>query len=438
MPKERVLVIALVMMLLVTACGTQPPADTADAPDAATTREPVTIRVGTGDSGDGLIPYNAIIAAFEQENPDIKVVVEPVEARDYYASLLAQIDAGQAPDLMLIGEDALPRFAELGAFEKLQPYLSDPQYPLDPGIYLPGVYRPGAWRDTQYLLPKDYSTVAVFYNQALFDAAGIPYPTADWTWPEFLEMARQLSDPSQEQYGVQLPAAWPRGFEYWVVSAGGQLISEDGRQIQGHMDSPAVVEALQFYADLYQTYEVAAPPTDLEAFGGGKDYFATGQAAMRLFGRWPQASYLSDPDLKDVLGVVPPPIGTEQATVIAWAGFGISAASAHKPEAWRFLRYLTGPQGAEEWANWGLPAVTAVAEARQIFTDPRDGQWLATLTMLRPIAAFASPHWGEIGEPALRQALEIAITTPDANIEAVLTAAAANAQAALDARLEPR
>lgn len=421
-------------LLFVTACQIELSGPTETATPGSDPA-PVTLRVGTGDSGDGLIPYNRIITAFEAENPDITVVVEPVESHDYYTGLLAQIEAGSPPDLMLIGEDALPRFADLGALEDLRPYLTDTTYPLDPTIYLPGIYRPGRWQDQQYLLPKDYSTVAVFYNKALFDTADIPYPDGTWSWEEFRAIAQQLTDQSKKQYGVQLPTNWPRGFEYWVVSAGGQMISENGTQIQGYLDSEATIAALQFYADLYHTDQVAAPPGDLDAFTG-VDYFATGQAAMRLFGRWPQTTYVNSPELKDVVGVAPPPIGVQRATVIAWSGFGISASSMHKQEAWRFLRYLTGPQGATEWANWGLPAVTSVAESRNLFDDPLDGQWLDTLTMIQPIAAFASPYWGEVGEPKVREVLNTVITDPDADIAAVLTVAATEAQTALNAKHE--
>ncbi len=433
--RKRALAGLLVLAFVLSACGQNPAAGPTSNSTAATTGDVVTLRVGTGDSGDGLTPYNNIIAAFEAANPGIKVVVEPVTAGDYYASLLTKIAGGNPPDLMLVGEDAVPRFVEAGAFEDLGPYISDPNYSLDPSIYLPGVYRPGEWQGKQYLLPKDYSTVAVYYNKKLFDEAGVPYPQAGWTWQEFLETAQKLTDPAKGQYGVQLPANWSRGFEYWAAAAGGQLISEDGTRIQGYMDSDAVVEALQFYADLYNKYKVAAPPTDLSAFGGGVDNFETGRAAMRLFGRWPQAGYLNNPNLKDALGVVPPPVGKQSATVIAWAGFGISSASKHKAEAWRFLRFMSGPEGANEWANWGLPAVQSVAEAKGIDKDALNGAWLASLNDLKPIAAYASQYWGEAGEPELRKALEGVVTNPNPDVKALLSEAARNAQAALDAKL---
>ena len=125
---------------------------------------------------------------------------------------------------------------------------------------------------------------------------------------------------------MQLPASWTTGFEYWVAAAGGKLISEDGKQFAGYMDSPDVQEAVQFYADLYNKYKVAPPPADMNSWGGGNSEFDNGTAAMRLFGRWPQAGMKKNPNID--LGVVGVPAGKQRANVLFWGGFGIFSAAA--------------------------------------------------------------------------------------------------------------
>ena len=52
---------------------------------------------------------------------------------------------------------------------------------------------PGKWDGKQYLLPKDFSPLAVYYNKKLFDAAGVAYPKDGWTWDEFLDTAQKLT-----------------------------------------------------------------------------------------------------------------------------------------------------------------------------------------------------------------------------------------------------
>ncbi len=392
------------------------------------------LRVGTGDSGEGLTPHLKIIEQFEAANPDIQVQLEPVGSGDYYARILTQIAAGDPPDLLQIGDDAVPMFVDKGAFASLDDYIASAEFPLDTSIYLPGVLEPGKWNGQQYLLPKDFSPLAVYYNKKLFDAAGVPYPKDGWTWAEFLATAQALTKTDDSgkvvQWGVQLPASWTTGFEYWVAAAGGQLISEDGKQFAGFMDSPEVQEAVQFYADLYNKHKVAPPPADMNSWGGGNSEFDNGTAAMRLFGRWPQAGIKENPNID--LGVVGMPAGKVRADVLFWGGFGISALSENKDAAWRFLRYYSGAEGAEVWKDWALPTVKAVAESSGLATDPIEGVWINELNYLAPRAYVFTPFWGQTADPALRKVLETVILDPNADVATLLQTAAQEAQTALE------
>ncbi len=394
----------------------------------------IVLRVGTGDSGEGLTPHLKIIEQFEAANPDIQVQLEPVGSGDYYARILTQIAAGDPPDLLQIGDDAVPMFVDKGAFASLDAYIAGAEYPLDTSIYLPGVLEPGQWDGQQYLLPKDFSPLAVYYNKKLFDAAGLPYPADGWSWADFLETAKTLTKTDDSgkvvQWGVQLPAAWTTGFEYWVAAAGGKLISEDGQQFVGVMDAPEVVEAVQFYADLYNLHKVAPLPADMNAFGGGNSEFDNGMAAMRIFGRWPQAGIKENPNID--LGVVGMPVGRQRADVLFWGGFGISALSENKDAAWRFLRYYSGAEGAEVWKDWALPTVKAVAESSGLAADPIEGAWINELNYLAPRAYVFTPFWGQTADPALRRVLETVILDPEADVPALLQTAAQDAQAALE------
>ena len=391
------------------------------------------IRVGTGDGGDGLTPHQQIIQNFEDKNPNILVQLEAVAGRDYYARLLTQIAAKAAPDIMQVGDDAVPSFVEKGAFIPLDDCIK--QNNLDLSGYLPGLLDPGKVNGKQYLLPKDYTPVGVYYNKKIFDAAGVPYPKDGWTWDELLSTAQKLTqdtnnDGTPDIYGLQLPATWTTGFEYWVAAAGGKLISDDGKKFVGYMDSPEVIRAVQFYADLYNKYKVAPPPADLNQFGGGNSEFDNGKAAMRLFGRWPQASLKKNPNID--LGVVAPPQDKQRANVLFWGGFGIASTTKNSNEACKFLTYYTGEPGAEVWKDWALPAVKSVAESSGQSTDPIEGVWIGELNHLVPRAYTFTPYWNETADPALRKALETVLVTPNADVTAVMKQAAQEAQAALD------
>jgi len=392
------------------------------------------IRVGTGDSGEGLAPHQTIIQNFEDSNADIIVQLEAVAGRDYYARLLTQLSAKGAPDIMQIGDDAVPSFVEKGAFIPLDDYMATNAF--DPTIYLPGLLEPGQINGKQYLLPKDYSPVAVYYNKDIFDKARIAYPKEGWTWDEMLDIALDLTqdtdgDGKIDIYGIQLPASWTTGFEYWVAAAGGTLISKNGKDFVGYMDSPEVIRAVQFYADLYNKYRVAPPPADLNAWGGGNTEFANGKAAMYLFGRWPQAGFLDNPNIN--LGVVAPPQDKVRANVLFWGGFGIASTSLRPTAAYTFLSYYTGVGGAQVWKDWALPAVKSVADSSGLSTDPIEGVWINELNYLVPRAYTFTKYWNEAADPALRRALETVILDKFADVPAVMAKAALDAQNALDA-----
>jgi multiple sugar transport system substrate-binding protein len=392
------------------------------------------IRVGTGDSGEGLTPHQTIIQNFEDSNADIIVQLEAVAGRDYYARLLTQLSAKAAPDIMQIGDDAVPSFVEKGAFIPLDDYMTANSF--DPTIYLPGLLEPGQIDGKQYLLPKDYSPLAVYYNKDIFDKAKIDYPQEGWTWDDMLDIALDLTqdtdgDGKIDIYGLQLPASWTTGFEYWVAAAGGSLISKDGKNFVGYMDSPEVIRAVQFYGDLYNKYRVAPQPADLNSWGGGNTEFANGKAAMYLFGRWPQAGFLDNPNIN--LGVVAPPQDKVRANVLFWGGFGIASTSTHPKASYTFLSYYTGIGGAEVWKDWALPAVKSVAESSGLSTDPIEGVWINELNYLVPRAYTFTNYWNEAADPALRRALETVILDKFADVPAVMAKAALDAQTALDA-----
>lgn len=394
----------------------------------------IILRVGTGDSGPGLEPHNQIIAQFEKANPDIQIQLEPVSGSNYYDILQKEITAGDAPDLMQIGDDAVPRFVKLGAFVDLDPYITGPD-PLDKSIYLPGVFEPGSWQGGQYFLPKDFTPLAVYYNKKIFDQYAVPYPRDGWSWNDFLAIAETLTvdanhDGKPETWGVQLPAAWTSGFEYWVAAAGGDLIGEDGKHFVGHMDSPETISALKFYTEMYKIHRVAPPPVGISIFGGGNQEFIGGNAAMLITGHWPESELLNNPAID--LGVVGMPVGKKRANVLFWSGFGIFSGSRNKELAWRLLRYYAGSEGAKVWKDWGLPSVKFVAESSGMTADRIESVWLRELAYLVPRAYVFSPHWSDVADPILKTVLEKALTDSSADPAVLLKAAAIQAEAAFE------
>ncbi len=136
----------LAALLVLSACQPiEPPAQTESESEPASEigAEPdvIVLRAGTGDSGEGLNPHQSIIADYEDQNPDVLVQLEAIAGRDYYTRILTQIAADRAPDVMNIGDDAVPSFVEKGAF--LSPgRMSGRIWILTPRSICPGCWNP--------------------------------------------------------------------------------------------------------------------------------------------------------------------------------------------------------------------------------------------------------------------------------------------------------
>ena len=167
-----------------------------------------TVRVATWESDAALEPWNKAIDSFEAAYPDIKVELEAVP-QEYGTKLLANMAAGTGPDVYQVGDGDVAKFVDQGIVEPLDPYISgDNGFDLNT-TFFPAVAAFGQIGGQTYLLTKDFSPLVLYYNKDMFDAAGVDYPTADWTWDDLLSAAEKLTDDSH--WGIQLPDGWVTG-----------------------------------------------------------------------------------------------------------------------------------------------------------------------------------------------------------------------------------
>jgi multiple sugar transport system substrate-binding protein len=196
------------------------------------------------------------------------------------------------------------------------------------------------------------------------------------------------------------------------------------------MDSPETIRALQFYTDIYHKYKVAPAVSDINAWAGGNSEFANGTAAMLIFGRWPQADFLLNPEID--LGVTSPPRDKVRANILFWNGCGVSSSSDHKQVSAEFLTFYTGEGGAKIWQEGHLPALKSSVDQSSLLMNLIDHVWLTELNHLVPRAFASTPYWEETARTPLRGALTVAVMDPEADIARLLKDAAQQAQIDLD------
>lgn len=388
-----------------------------------------TIRVGTWETGAAVEVWQGLISDFNELYPNITVSFEPVPD-NYGTKLLTQIAANDAPDVFQVGDGDVRMFVERGGAADISEYAKGKgNLPgVDTGLYYPEIYQTGVVDGSASFLTKDYSPLAIYYNKTLFDQAGLPYPEDGWTWADFQNTAIALTKGSgpNAQYGVALPGNWVRAIEPFIFQNGGDVTSPDGTKTSGYLDSPATVEAIQFYVDLFNVHRVSPSPADMSTTFNGVDLFQTGKAAMTLTGIWPAKGYAEDPNFN--FGTVGLPQGKQRANAVCWAGFGMYKGSRNPDQAWLFLRYIGGQAGQTAFAANGLPSMPSVATNLNISEDPARSTFLNEVQYLKPLPDMRTRYWNDTTNKFFTEALDELLAN-GGDVQAILTDAAQKADA---------
>ena len=299
---------------------------------------------------DNLETLDAMIAVFEEQNPGITVSVETAPFGDYFTELQTRIAGGDAPDVFELNYENFVTYASRGTLLDVSDRLdADPE--LAEAIY-PKALEAFAMDGAQYGLPASFSNVVLFYNKDLFDAAGVEYPTAEWTWEDELAAGEQLTNADEGVWGMNAPVTYN---EFYKTAAqnGCEIVADDGTVT---IDEPECVEALQFMVDpVLNGYQ----PTEADLSGlGDTDLFLQGQLAMITTGIWmiPQFSEASF-----AWDIAPVPGNSTQAHHFFSNAVVISNDTDKADAAWKWQSFLSAsPEAAEirVEANWELPAVT--------------------------------------------------------------------------------
>lgn len=329
--------------------------------------EDVTIKYMTFSAAPNYLKeLDATIAAFEAEHPGIKVTYETAAWDAYFTKLQTLVAAKQAPDAFELNFENFVTYAEKGALADLTPLIA-----ADTG-FSTTVYNPTALAafqqdGKQYGLVESFSNVVLFYNKDLFDAAGVAYPTADWTWTEELEAAQKLTNAGAGVWGDFAPIQF---WEFYktIAQNGGAILSPDKQTVT--IDSPQNIETLQWMIDKVSKYKVT--PSDVEMAGqSSEDLFKAGKIAMLRTGIWLLGDFTENAKFKWDIALEPGK--TNKAHHFFANGVAVSADSAHADAAYQWIKFLTSSKAAVDLriaAGWELPAVSDAAAVQGYLDQP--------------------------------------------------------------------
>jgi len=401
------------------------PAAAPQGGEAAPSAQKVTLRLASWDSKNAEPIEADVLAAFAKQFPDIGVTLE-FNPDAYDDKLLTSMAGGTGPDVFMWWN--FPGLAAKGGIQDLTDLVSGPS-PLDLNIYFKEVLDYNRFGPGLYGLPKDFTPRAFYFNQTLFDEAGVPYPTADWTTEDMLAIAQKLTkgEGADKQYGVY-SFSDTYAQQGYIWQAGGDYISPDGKKASGHCDSEATTSVIDWQAALNLKHGVAPTAQSVASQQGGADQlFIGGKLGMYDTGRWPQAQFKKVDGLK--FGTVLPPMDAQtkkRVVVLHEAGFCINPASKFKGnEAWELTKFESGAeaQTIRTKAGWAVPALPAVVKELNLMEDPLEKTWFEAVPFATVPPCFMRTTQWDSANSELQNAVDSVFLGKATSAEAMSAAA---------------
>lgn len=311
-----------------------------------------------------------LIAEFEAQNPDIKVNLIHVPD-NYFRKLHLLIISNLTPDVIFLNNLNARLYINAQKLEPLDNYLEQSSV-LRKDDFFDNAILAFTQDDELYAIARDISNLVVYYNKDIFDKSNVPYPSSDWDYRKFLEIAQKLT---KDENNDGHPEVFGFGFEknplYWLPflwSNGGGILASDANSII--LNSENSKTALQFYADLVNKYHVAPKQVE-QASLTTSQMFLQGKIAMHLCGKWCSLTYKNNADFNwDVQTF---PNGNSGSIVSSDAsGWAISSSSKYKSEAWRFIEFMASDNALAKITNEGLilPAKKNIASSNVFLSSP--------------------------------------------------------------------
>lgn len=287
-----------------------------------------------------------LIEEFNKTNDkNIEIVYDLVPGDGYGDRLTTSFSSGDGYDVFLSGEGDFYKWVDMGLTMPMDEIIAnDTEYVQE----LPDVLmNMGRINGEQHYMVGGQNPINLYYNKDMFDAAGVAYPTDDWTWDDLFAAAEQLTvkndDGSYEQYGFNAQN-WPYAVLTYLESLGLNFMNEDGTECDGYMNDPKVAEALdKYFAMCEEPDKVSPAAADLDTFGNATAMMSAGKLAMFVSGGW-EMQTLEEAGTNYGIALVP---GNHTSYMCA-AGFAIGANCKNPEAAWEVVKLLTGAESSQK------------------------------------------------------------------------------------------
>jgi len=381
----------------------------------------ITCAAGAGAAAEGELTVNiwdnnqlaglqSIVDEWEEET-GYSANINVVNWDQYWTLLEAGASGGQMPDVFWMHSNTAQMYMENDLLLNLDDYIAADDT-IDLSNYYEGIVTLYSSNGHQYALPKDHDTIALLYNEALFEKYGVDTPTDDWTWEDVYEAAKAITEAGAADgvYGYAVNTSNNQDGWYNIVyDYGAQIITDD------HKGTTIGSEEGKAGMEMVRKLLTVSTPQTMVAESGTDSLFQSNQVAMITQGSWMvNAFYTAEhgADYKwallpyaDVNGNGQCDEGERQSSYngLGWAA---AANTANPDAAYSLISYLCNEQGQLKQSERGI-TMAAYIGASDAFTTAFEGLDLSPFTRIEEEGSlYFRPYTRKttVWEDALQQA----------------------------------
>ena len=356
--------VALGAAISIAACGGGDDSTSGDTSASGGSGEPVEIEFWHGQTQGPAELLQTMIDEFNRSHPDVVVSKDAggVNSDRMLQKVTAGLQADNYPDIAYIYGSDLANLAKGDQLLNLTDAIDNGD--LDWDRFVDAGKDAVTVDDQPRAVPAFIDNLAVVYNKKIFDDAGVPYPSDDWTWDDFLKTAAELTDSDAGIVGFGWPGTGDEDttWRIWplIWQQGGDIVGEDGDSVgfDGASGEAALGVVAQAAADDSVYIDSTAGSERMQQL------FASGKMAMNVAGPYTLPEYV---DAKVDYGVASMPSFGDEHTTIAgpdtWAIF--DNGDERVAAALEFMDWFSQPEQQLRWISeaGSLPLTNDVQDA---------------------------------------------------------------------------
>lgn len=319
------------------------------------TPDALEIRIWDGTQLEGLQE----IADGWTEQTGIGVNIQAMNWDEYWTLLEAGASGGQMPDVFWMHSNAAELYMSNDMLLDLSGYI-EASDEIDLANYYEDIVDLYSWDGRQYALPKDHDTIALLYNKAIFDEYGVAYPDETWTWEDFYDAGRTITEQSGGKvYGYAADVGNNQdGWWNMVYDCGGYIISDD--KTQSGMDDPKTLEAMELLAKIIDD---TMPAQSVISETGSGTLFTSGVVAMNTQGSWNINTFYTSDDSADYAWALLPYQDVngngqadegERCSIYNGVGWAAAAGTDYPEQAWSLIEWFCNYDNQVKQADLGV------------------------------------------------------------------------------------